>query len=306
MAGLLHGQVAIVTGAGRGIGRGEAMLLASEGAQVVVNDLGVAREGDGHDTTPAQQVVDEIAAAGGIAVANYDDVATWHGAECLVGQAIDTYGDLNVLVNNAGILRDGMSFNMTEAEFDAVITVHLKGHFAPSHFAAKHWRDRAKAGDEVYGRLINTASESGLFGQAGQSNYAAAKAGIASLTIVMARELKKYGVTVNCVAPRARTRLTDTVPGAVDYMSASEGEFDQWHPDNIAPVVGFLASPEAADVSGQVLIAWADHVYRMEGWTIGSELAKGERWTAEELVAKKDDLFPGAYSRKIPKMGFGL
>src|SRR4051794_17080302 len=191
--GALDGKVAAVTGAGRGIGRGEARLLEHEGASVVVNDLGVDE---------AQAVVAEIVDAGGQAVANNDDVATWAGAEALVQQAVDAFGHLDVLVNNAGILRDAMSFNMTEAKFDAVVNVHLKGHFAPCHFAARHWRDRAKGGEAASGRIINTASESGLFGNAGQANYSAAKAGIASMTIVLARELKKYGVTVNCIAPR--------------------------------------------------------------------------------------------------------
>lgn len=304
--GTLDGKVAIVTGAGRGIGRSHALLLASEGATVIVNDLGGAREGDGADSTPAEQVVDEIRASGGQAAANYDDVSTWEGAERLVSHAVAQGGDLHILVNNAGILRDAMSFNMEEAQWDAVINVHLKGHFAPSHFAAAYWRERGKSGAETYGRIINTASESGLFGQAGQSNYAAAKAGIAAMTIVMARELQKYNVTVNCVAPRARTRLTDTVAGAADFMEAKEGEFDQWSPDNIAPIVGFLATPAAGDVSGQIFVVWADRVYRMEGWTVGSQITKGDRWTVSEIIAKKEELFPGLQSRKIPPMGFGL
>jgi len=304
--GTLEGKVAIVTGAGRGIGRAHALLLASEGATVIVNDLGAAREGEGEDHTPAQEVVDEIRAAGGEAVANYDDVSSWEGAERLISQAVAHSGDCNILVNNAGILRDAMSFNMDEHQWDAVIKVHLKGHFAPSHFAAAYWRERSKSGAEVYGRIINTASESGLFGQAGQSNYAAAKAGIAAMTIVMAREMQRYGATVNCVAPRARTRLTDTVAGAAEFMAAKEGQFDQWAPENIAPIVGFLASPAAGDVSGQIFVVWADRVYRMEGWTVGSEIAKGDRWTVEEIIARKDELFPGDHSRKIPQMGFGL
>ncbi len=290
--GALDGKVAIVTGGGRGIGRGEAMLLAAQGAKVVVNDLG----------DEADAVVDEIAAAGGTAVANHDDVASWSGAERLVGQAVDTWGRLDVLVNNAGILRDAMSFNMTEDEWDAVINVHLKGHFAPCHFAAKHWRARAKAGDDnVSGRIVNTASESGLFGNAGQANYAAAKAGIASMTIVLARELQKYGVTVNCIAPRARTRLTATVAGAEDYMSGPE-----WDPENIAPMVAFLATDAAADVSGQVFVVWGPKVHVMRGWSLVNSVDRGEgRWTVDELVQRKDELFAQSTSQ-IPPMGFGF
>jgi NAD(P)-dependent dehydrogenase (short-subunit alcohol dehydrogenase family) len=306
--GTLDGKVAIVTGAGRGIGRGEALLLANEGAKVVVNDLGGAREGEGADKTPAQQVVDEITSAGGEATANYDDVATWSGAEALVGQAVDEFGRLDVVVNNAGILRDAMSFNMTEEEWDSVVRVHLKGHFAPSRFAAVYWREQSKAGAEVHGRIINTSSESGLFGNAGQANYAAAKAGIAALTIVLARELTRYGVTVNAVAPRARTRMTATVTGAEQLMQPKEGEFDAWNPDNIAPLVGFLASDAATDVSGQVFVIWGDHVYVMRGWHAANELsAGGKRWTVADLIASKDALFgPVEGGSEIPKMGIGL
>src|SRR5680860_536595 len=283
--GTLDGKVAIVTGAGRGLGRDHALLLASEGAKVVVNDLGGEWDGTGSDTRHAQLVVDEITGAGDEAVANYDDVADWEGAQRMINQAVESFGDLNILVNNAGILRDRMSFNMGEEDWDSVIRVHLKGHFAPSRFAAVYWREQSKAGNEVYGRIINTASESGLFGNAGQGNYAAAKAGIAALTIVLARELEKYGVTANVVTPRARTRLTATVGGADDFMTAAEGEYDAWHPDNIAPVVGFLASDAAADVSGQVFVVWGDHVYLMEGWTMVEDLARGgQRWTVQELI----------------------
>ena len=306
--GLLDGKVAIVTGAGRGIGRGEALLLASEGARVVVNDMGASREGDGADTTVADEVVAEITAAGGEGLANADDVADWDGAQRLVTQAVEVFGRLDILVNNAGILRDAMSFNMTEQEWDAVIRVHLKGHFAMCKFAGAHWRERSKAGEDVSARIINTASESGLFGMVGQSNYTAAKAGIASMTIVLARELEKYGVTVNVVAPRARTRLTATVGGADDFMQAPEGTFDAWHPDNIAPVVGFLASDEAADVSGQVFVVWGDHVYVMRGWTLVNDVARGEqRWTVGQLIERKAELFAGfERGSKIPQMGFGL
>ncbi len=203
--GLLEGRVAIVTGAGRGIGHGEAIDLARAGASVVVNDFDPEPEGSRGDR-PAQEVVDEIVAAGGTACANYDDVASWKGAEDLIAQAVETYGRLDILVNNAGIVRDRMSFNLTEQDWDSVIDVHLKGHFAPSHFAARHWRALAKAGETTSGRIINTSSEAGLFGNPGQANYSAAKAGIAAMTGVLARELEGYGVTVNAIAPRARTR----------------------------------------------------------------------------------------------------
>ncbi|MBA2326211.1 MAG: SDR family NAD(P)-dependent oxidoreductase [Actinobacteria bacterium] len=299
--GALDGKVAVVTGAGRGIGRGHALLLASEGARVMVNDLGGEWDGTGADTRHAQQVVDEVTKAGGEAAANYDDVADWEGAQRLVNQAIETWGDLNILVNNAGILRDRMSFNMSEEDWDSVIRVHLKGHFAPSRFAAVYWRERSKAGDEVYGRIVNTSSESGLCGNAGQANYAAAKAGIASLTIVLARELEKYGVTVNAIAPRARTRMTE---GTFEGFGASgEGGFDEMHPDNIAPLIGFLASPAATDVSGQVFVLWGGQINRMGGWHTEATIDKGDRWTVEELAAKKADLF-GPDGGKIPAMSF--
>ena len=299
--GLLDGKVAIVTGAGRGIGRGHALLLAQEGAKVVVNDLGTATEGDGTDTSPAQQVVDEIVGAGGHAVADAHNVATWDGAGALVQHAIDEFGALDILVNNAGILRDAMSFNITEEQWDSVIAVHMKGHMATCHHAVKYWRDRGKRGEEVSGRIINTASESGLYGQAGQVNYAAAKMGIVAMTIVLARELKKYGVTANVICPRARTRMTETVAGAAKFMSGSE-----WDPEQIAPIVGFLASDAAADVSGQVFVVFGTRVHVMEGFTLATTLDRGEgRFTPAELIERKDELFAGRRS-KVPPMGFGL
>jgi NAD(P)-dependent dehydrogenase (short-subunit alcohol dehydrogenase family) len=308
--GTFDGKVAIVTGAGRGIGRGEAMLLAAEGASVVVNDLGVAREGDSDDSTPAQEVVNEITAAGGTAIVSGHDVSSWSGAQDLVATAVDTFGRLDILVNNAGILRDAMSFNMSEEDWDAVITVHLKGHFAPSRFACAYWRERSKAdgGAPAGGRIINTVSESGLFGMVGQANYSAAKAGIASMTLVLAREMKKYGVTVNAVAPRARTRMTAAVDGIGDFMAAKEGEYDPWHPDNVAPLVAFLASDDAADVSGQVFVMWGAHAYLMSGWTLANDFDAGDRrWTVDELIARKGELFaPVERGSKIPNMGFGL
>jgi NAD(P)-dependent dehydrogenase (short-subunit alcohol dehydrogenase family) len=286
--GALDGRVAIVTGAGRGIGRGHARLLAAEGAKVVVNDLGGAVEGSGADTTPAQEVAAESSAAGGEAVVNGDDVATWEGSAGLVRQAVETFGELHVLVNNAGILRDKMSFNMDEADWDAVIRVHLKGHFAPSRFAAAYWRERSKAGEPTYGRIINTSSESGLFGNAGQSNYDAAKAGIASLTLAMARELDRYGVTVNAVAPRARTRMTESV----FQMDATDG-FDYYDPENVAPTVAWLASDDAADVTGRVFIVGGGDVYLVQHFSPTNHIAKDGRWTVEELQDNKKKLLDG-------------
>jgi NAD(P)-dependent dehydrogenase (short-subunit alcohol dehydrogenase family) len=288
--GLFDGKVAIVTGAGRGIGRSHARLLASEGAAVIVNDLGGSAGGEGADATPAQQVVDEIAASGGRAEANYDGVSSWAGAERLVQQAVDTFGRLDVLVNNAGILRDKMSFNMDEAEWDAVIDVHLKGHFAPSRFAAAHWRARSKAtGEAVNGKIVNTASESGLYGNAGQANYAAAKAGIASMTIVMARELERIGVRVNAIAPVARTRLTEQVAG--DFMNAKEGEFDRFAPENISAVVGWLASDLSAGVSGQVLKIMGGQVQLLRGWRPVTEATDEKPWTITAIDEVADVLF---------------
>jgi NAD(P)-dependent dehydrogenase (short-subunit alcohol dehydrogenase family) len=298
--GMLDGKVAVVTGAGRGIGRAHARLLAAEGARVVVNDLGTATAGEGTDAAPARQVADEIVRDGGHAITNSDNVATWAGGEALVQQAVEEYGRLDIVVNNAGILRDAMSFNITEDEWDSVIEVHLKGHLATCHHAVRHWRALGKAGEEVSGRIINTASESGLYGQAGQINYATAKAGIVSMTIVLAREMKKYGVTANVVCPRARTRMTETVAGAVDFMSGPE-----WEPENISPLVVFLASDEAADVSGQVFVVWGTRVHLMEGFSLVNTLDRGDgRWTPAELADRKDELFAGRRS-KVPPMGFG-
>ena len=289
--GILDGKVAIVTGAAHGIGRGHARLLASEGAHVVVNDL---------DREAADEVVTEIRAGGGEAVANTGNVATWDGGDAVVHEATERFGRLDILVNNAGILRDAMSFNISEDQWDAVLDVHLKGHMSTCHAAAKHWRERSKAGEEVRGRIINTASESGLFGQAGQVNYSTAKAGIIAMTIVLARELKKYGVTANVVYPRALTQMTESMPGAADYMQGPE-----WSPDKIAPTVCFLASDAADDVSGQVFVVWGTKIHLMQGWSKVHTLDRGNgRWTPEELVARKDELFAGRRS-KVPPMGFG-
>src|SRR5215204_6370437 len=246
--GICDDRVAIVTGACRGIGRAHARLLAKQGAKVVVNDLGGSRDGSGTDTGPAQEVVDEIVAAGGHAVANTDDISDFAGGENLVKTAVGEFGKLDVLINNAGILRDRMLVNMTDAEWDAVIKVHLKGTFAPSHFAANHWRERSKAGDEVDGRIINTSSPSGIYGNVGQTNYGAAKAGIATFTIIAAKELARYGVTVNAIAPAALTRMTENL----GMGEASDEVKEKMHPRWISPIVTWLASEESSAVTGRV------------------------------------------------------
>lgn len=288
--GLFDGKIAIVTGAGRGIGRAEAHLFAAEGAAVVVNDLGGEASGEGADQRPAQQVVAEIVAAGGRATANFDDITDWSGGQRLIRQAIDELGGLDVLVNNAGILADRMSFNMEEAEWDSVIAVHLKGHFVTSRFASAYWRQRAKETDEPVGAaIVNTTSESGLYGNAGQVNYAAAKAGIASMTIVMARELERIGVRVNAIAPVARTRLTEAVAG--DHMAAKEGEFDKFAPGNVAAAACWLASDLAAGVSGQVVKVQGGVVQMLEGWRPLTEATSEDTWTIASIDAHKDQLF---------------
>lgn len=299
--GLLDGKVAIVTGAGRGIGREEAVLLAAEGATVVVNDVGADLSGANLDDSPAQQVVSEITGAGGKASANHDDVSSWEGAQRLVRQAIDEHGSLDVLVNNAGILRDKMSFNIEESDWDDVIRVHLKGHFATSHFAARHWRDRAKGGEEVTGRIVNTSSEAGLFGSAGQANYASAKGGIASLTWVLARELGRYGVTVNAIAPRARTRMTESAFGALD---AEAGGFDRWAPENVAPVVVWLATDQAADVSGQIFVVFGGTIHAMAPFHSIGSLDRDSRWSVSELVDAKSRMF-ASHSSAVPAFDLG-
>jgi NAD(P)-dependent dehydrogenase (short-subunit alcohol dehydrogenase family) len=285
--GLFDGKVAIVTGAGRGIGREEALLLAQEGASVVVNDLGGARTGEGSDVGPAQQVVDEIVAAGGTAAANGSDCSSWSGAEEMVNQAVETFGSLDILVNNAGILRDKMSFNMTEEEWDSVIKVHLKGHFAPARFAAAYWRQKSKAtGESVNAKIVNTASESGLYANAGQANYAAAKAGIASLTIVLARELERFGVRVNCIAPVALTRLTEDLMGQGNEEMAAK-----LAPANIAAGVCWLASDLSDGVNGQVLKIQGGLAQIVQGWRPISQITSDDAWTIEAIDAGRGELF---------------
>jgi NAD(P)-dependent dehydrogenase (short-subunit alcohol dehydrogenase family) len=282
--GALDGRVAIITGAGRGIGREHALLFAAEGAKVVVNDLGGAADGTGGDRTPAQEVVDEIRAMGGEAVANADNVAEWEAGERLVKAAIDAFGDLHVLINNAGILRDRVIVNMTEAEWDAVIAVHLKGHFIPTHFAAAYWRQRAKDGAEVKASVVNTSSTSGLFSNPGQSNYGAAKSGIATFTEIAAKELSRYGVRVNAIAPAARTRLTLATPGVGDQIQppAEPGRFDVWDPANVSPLVAWLATEECP-ATGKVFYVQGGRVGVFVPWHIADQIEKDDRWTIGEL-----------------------
>jgi NAD(P)-dependent dehydrogenase (short-subunit alcohol dehydrogenase family) len=289
--GALDGRVAIITGAGRGIGREHALLFAREGASVVVNDLGGANDGTGADAGPAQQVVDEIVEAGGHAAANTDNVATWAGAEGLVRQAVDTFGRLDVVVNNAGILRDGFIAGLEEKQWDDVIAVHLKGHFAVMRHAAAYWKDRSKAGDQVAGAIVNTASASGTFlPNAGQANYGAAKAGIAALTLVAAQELERYGVRANCIAPIARTRLTLATPGmgAIFAQPVAEGEFDAFNPANISPLVAYLAT-EKCPHNGKVFGVQGGSIQELSGWHMTRTTEIDGPWTIDEIAARTAD-----------------
>ncbi|MFN0029601.1 MAG: SDR family oxidoreductase [Acidimicrobiales bacterium] len=283
--GSLDGRVAIVTGAGRGIGREHALLLASEGAKIVVNDLGGNVDGSGSDVGPAQEVVDEIKAMGGEAVANTDNVTDWEGGQRMVNAAVEAFGDLHVLVNNAGILRDRVLVNMTEAEWDAVIAVHLKGHFVPSRWAASYWREKSKeTGEPVKASIINTASGA-MLGNPGQTNYTAAKAGIAAATIVMAQELVRYGVRANCLAPVARTRMTLQTPGLGERIGApTDGSFDIYDPANVSPLVAYLAT-EDCPFTGGVFHIGGNEVGLYGGWSLSEDkiLATDGRWTVEDL-----------------------
>ena len=281
--GTLDGRVAIITGAGRGIGREHALLFAAEGARVVVNDLGGANDGTGNDVTPAQEVAAEIRAMGGQAVVNGDNVADWQGAQRLINSAIEAFGDLDILVNNAGILRDRVLINMTEDEWDAVIAVHLKGHFAPTRWAATYWREQFKAGVTKPRNLVHTSSTSGLFSNPGQANYGAAKSGIATLSQIAAKELVRYNVKSNCIAPGARTRLTLATPGLPDIMSPKEGAFDVWDPANISPLVAYLSTADCA-FSGETFMVQGGNVTRVNTWALGDKVEQSERWTVEGLA----------------------
>jgi NAD(P)-dependent dehydrogenase (short-subunit alcohol dehydrogenase family) len=282
--GVLDGRVAIITGAGRGLGREHALLLASEGARVVVNDLGVAMDGSAGEGRPADEVVAEIAARGGEAVANHDDVADWEGGRRLIETALDRFGALDVLVNNAGILRDRAIVNMTEDEWDDVVAAHLKGHFVPTRHAAVYWRGRAKSGAVVSASIVNTASTSGLLGNPFQANYGAAKAAIGALTIIAAQELGRYGVRVNAVVPAARTRLTSATEGLSDIVKApaDTATFDIWDPANVSPLVGWLASA-GCPATGRVFFIQGGTVRLMHPWTMGDALERPGRWTVAEL-----------------------
>ena len=280
--GSLEGRVAIITGAGRGIGREHALFFAAEGAKIVVNDLGGTNDGTGADITPAQQVVEEIRDLGGEAVVNGDNVASWEGAQRMVNQAIETFGDLDILVNNAGILRDRVLVNMTEEEWDAVIAVHLKGHFAPSRWAAAYWREQHKAGVTKPRNIVHTSSTSGLFSNPGQSNYGAAKTGIATFSQIIAKELIRYNVKSNTIAPGARTRLTLATPGIETIMRPSTGGFDPWDPANISPLVAYLASAECA-FTGETFLVQGGSVTMVESWQRGAHVERDSKWTVSEL-----------------------
>jgi NAD(P)-dependent dehydrogenase (short-subunit alcohol dehydrogenase family) len=289
MAGLLEGRVAIITGAGRGIGREEALLMAKHGAKVVVNDLGAHFDGTGADVSPAQQVVNEIKAGGGEAVANGESVTDFKAAKRIIECAIDTFGQLNIVVNNAGILRDRMIFNMSEDDWDAVIAVHLKGTFNMSRHACEYWREEHKKGNNLQGRIINTSSDAGLLGNVGQTNYGAAKAAVALMAVVIDQEMKKYGVTANAIAPLARTRLTvDATPSTAAMMGAPvpEGEFDVFNPRNVAPLVTWLASEDAKDVHGEVFRVGGGSVWLLSGYRTVGKVQQKATWEPAALGDK--------------------
>jgi NAD(P)-dependent dehydrogenase (short-subunit alcohol dehydrogenase family) len=282
--GALEGRVAIITGAGRGLGREHALLFAGEGAKVVVNDLGGDMHGEGGDPSSAMQTVADIKAMGGEAVVNGDNVADWDGAQRMVQQAVDEFGDLHILVNNAGILRDRVIINMTEAEWDAVINVHLKGHFCPTRHAAAYWREQTKAGKAVSASIVHTSSTSGLFSNPGQANYGAAKTGIATLSQICAKELSRYGVRSNAIAPAARTRLTEATPGLSEVVKAPEDGFDVWDPANVSPFVAYLATADCP-FTGETFLVQGGTVQRVQSWSGAEKLEKNDRWTIEELAA---------------------
>ena len=300
MGDLLTGRTAIVTGAGSGIGRAEALELGRQGANVVVADIGVGLDGSGGSASAADGVVSEITDAGGVAIACREDVGDWDASKRIIDTAIDTYGGLDVIVNNAGILRDKMMFNMDEDDFDSVIRVHLKGTFSLTRWASIYWRGRQKEGLENNGRIINTCSPAGLYGSAGQANYSAAKAGIACMTIGASRELARYGATANAISPVASTRMTATLRTEED---ADPDAWDPRSPDNVAPLIAWLASAESADVTGQVFEVGGGSVGVAEGWRHGPTVDKGARWDAAELGSTVRDLVGKAYQVPVPGGG---
>jgi NAD(P)-dependent dehydrogenase (short-subunit alcohol dehydrogenase family) len=283
--GICDGRIVVITGAGRGIGREHALEFASQGAKIVVNDLGAEIDGSGSSAGPAGEVVDEIRGMGGEAVANGDDVSDYDGAGRLIQTAIDTFGGLDVLVNNAGILRDRVLVNMTEDDWDSVIRVHLRGHFVPTRHAAAWWREQTKQGREVHASVVNTSSTSGLLGNPGQSNYGTAKAGIAAFTTICASELVRYGVRVNAISPAARTRMTESTPGLSDIVSAPKDDqaFDVWDPGNISPVVAYLAT-ESCPLSGKVFFVQGGRVRLFEPWSLTKGIERHGRWSIEDLA----------------------
>jgi NAD(P)-dependent dehydrogenase (short-subunit alcohol dehydrogenase family) len=290
MAGICNGRVVVITGAGRGMGRSHAIEFAREGAKVVVNDLGAAMDGEGSASGPAAQVVEEIHSFGGEAVANGDDASDWDGARRLIAQAVDTFGTVDTLVNNAGILRDRMLVNMSEDDWDAVVRVHMKGTFAPTRWAATHWRERAKAGERTEGRVICTSSLTGLYGNAGQINYGTAKAGIAAFTVIAAIELARYGVTVNAVAPIALTRMNEDLPFGQKVTSKFAEGFSPMAPENVSPLVVWLGSDGARDVTGRIFNVHGGYISVAEGWRAGPSVNKKARWDPAELSQVIPDL----------------
>jgi NAD(P)-dependent dehydrogenase (short-subunit alcohol dehydrogenase family) len=290
--GICDGRVVIVTGAGGGLGRAHALAFAAEGARVVVNDIGTSREGEGTSAGPAQSVVDEIVAAGGEAVANTSDIADWDGAESLVRTAVESFGGLDVLVNNAGFLRDRMLMSMSVEEWDAVNRVHMRGHFCTMRHAGTYWREQSKAGSQPDARVINTSSGAGLMGSVGQGNYSAAKAGIVGLTLVAAAEWARYGVTANAIAPAARTRMTEVA--MPDMMKKPETGFDAMAPENVSPLVVWLGSAASRDITGRVFEVEGGVVGVADGWQHGPRVDKGERWSPAELGPVVRDLIEKA------------
>ena len=283
MSGLCEDRIVIVTGAGRGIGRAHALEFARQGARVVVNDLGSENDGSGGSSAPAEEVAEEIRAMGGEAIVNLSDVGDWKQTQALVAQTLDTFGGLDVVVNNAGFVRDRMFVGCAEEEWDAVIRVHLKGHFCTARHAAEYWRNQSKAGQPVDARIINTSSGAGLQGSVGQSAYSSAKGGIASLTLVQAAEMGRYGVTANAIAPAARTRMTEAV--FTDMVAPEDGTFDENAPENVSPLVVWLGSTESRDVTGRVFEVKGGLIGTSDGWKDGPVIDKGSRWEPDEVGA---------------------